>query len=82
MKTLKMKMKNIFKSKIKNVILNSTRVKLKRKMKFIKIRTKTTKKLPKTFQFSNLKDFIFYKYICEMYIFADIKRNCRKSKFI
>ena len=24
-----------------------------------------------------LKDFKFYKYICEMYILADIKKNCR-----
>ena len=36
----------------------------------------------KKFQFLNLKDFSFYKYICKMYILADIKRNCRKSRFI
>ena len=29
-----------------------------------------------------LKDFIFYKYICKVYILADIKRNCKKSRFI
>ena len=38
--------------------------------------------LPKTFLFFNLKDFIFYKFICNMYFFADIKSNCRKSRFI
>ena len=27
----------------------------------------------KKFLFFNVKDFIFYKYICEMYILADIK---------
>ena len=31
----------------------------------------------------NLKDFIFYKYICEMYILADIKISLfEKSRFI
>ena len=27
----------------------------------------------------NLKDFIFYKYICKMYILADIKRICENQ---
>ena len=30
----------------------------------------------------NEKDIIFYKYICKMYILADIKLNCKKSRFI
>ena len=38
--------------------------------------------LPKTFVFFNLKDFIFYKFICNMYFLADIKRNWRISRFI
>ena len=38
--------------------------------------------LPKTFLFFSLIDFIFYRYICQMYKMADIKRNCRKSRFI
>ena len=52
---MKMKMKNIFKSKIKNFILNSTRANLKRKMKFIKIRTKTTKKLKRKMKFIKIR---------------------------
>ena len=36
----------------------------------------------KTTQQINVKDVIFYNYIFEMYILADIKRNCRKSRFI
>ena len=28
------------------------------------------------------REFLFYKYICKMCILADIKRNCRKSRFI
>ena len=35
-----------------------------------------------TFLFFYLKDFKFDKYICNMYNLADIKRNCRKSRFI
>ena len=29
-----------------------------------------------------IKDFVFYKYICKIYIMADISENCRKSRFI
>ena len=31
----------------------------------------------KKFAIFNEKDFIFYKYICKMYILADIKWNCK-----
>ena len=30
---------------------------------------------------SNVKDFIFYKYICEIYILADLKWNYEKPRF-
>ena len=40
------------------------------------------KKLPKSFTFFNLKDFTFYKYICEVYILADIKRNIKIKIYI
>ena len=30
----------------------------------------------------NVKDFIFYEYICKMYILTDLKWNCKKSRFI
>ena len=36
----------------------------------------------KSFLFFYLKDFMFYKYICKMYILADIQRNGRISRFI
>ena len=36
----------------------------------------------KTFLFFYVKDFIFDRYICNMYILADIKWNCRKSRYI
>ena len=55
----------------------------KRKIKFInKQRRHKNFFSPKSFNFLNLKDFKFYKYIVKMYILADIKRNCRKSRFI
>ena len=38
------------------------------------------KKYSKSLKF--LKDFIFYKYIYKMYLLADIKINCGKSRFI
>ena len=31
---------------------------------------------------NNVKDFIFNKYVFKIYILADIKLNCRKSRFI
>ena len=40
------------------------------------------KKKQKNISLQHLKDFIFYEYICKMYIYADIKRICRKSRFI
>ena len=36
----------------------------------------------KKFLFFNVKDFICNKYICEIFIFAEIKRNCRNSRFL
>ena len=43
---------------------------------FINKRRRHTKNnFSKTFKFLNLKYFLFYKYICKMYILADIKRN-------
>ena len=72
-----MKITKNFKLKIRDFIFNSTRVKadiigVKVKKKFIRNK--------EDIQFF-LKDFIFHKYICKMYIWADIKRRCRKSRF-
>ena len=44
------------------------------KSRFIKEQRRRLKKfIRKTFLFFNVKDFIFNKYICEIYILADIK---------
>ena len=40
-----------------------------------KIKTKNS-------NFFDLKDFIFYKHICKMYIMVDIKGNCKTTRFI
>ena len=48
----------------------------------IYIGTKTTLEKIYLFLFFNLFFFIFYKYICEMYIWADLKLNFRKLRFI
>ena len=61
--------KNILKSKIKDFTFNSTRVNadifwVNEKIKFLK----------KVFNFLILKDFIFYKDICKMYIFGRYKK--------
>ena len=83
-----MKIKNILKFKISDFIFNSTRVKVdilwdKEKNKIYKNKKRPhTKFYQKLFYFLIKKDFIFYKYIWKMYILADIKRNCRKSRFI
>ena len=54
-----------------------------KKFKIYKETKKTLgKKLTKKFIYSNLKDLIFNKYICKMYILADIKCNCSKPRFI
>ena len=52
--------------------------------KKIYIGTKTTfeKIQNQKIVFFNKKDFIFYKYICKMYISADMKWNCKNSRFI
>ena len=56
---------------------------LKRKIKFINKRRRHTKNVvKKVFDFFNLKDFLFYKYICEVYNLANIRRNCKKSRFM
>ena len=44
--------------------------------------TKSLKFLNLKHYFYNEKDFLFYKYICKMYILADIKWNCKNSWFI
>ena len=56
-------------------------VKRKRKVYYL---TETTyeKCFLKSFKFFNLKDFLFFEYICKMYILEDIKRNCKKSRFM
>ena len=60
MKTIKIEIKNTENQK-SNISY------LKRKIKFVnKQRRHTKKKNPKTFKFFDLKDFIFYKYICKM----------------
>ena len=68
MKTLKMKIRNILKSKIKDILFNCSRVKadilkeelkVKEKNKVYETQTKYEKILPNIFKFFNLKDFIF-----------------------
>ena len=81
MKTIKMKIESIIKSKIKDFIFNSTRVKQKNKF-YLETKTTYEKILPQSLKKFYFKDFIFYKNTWEMYILADIKSNCRKSKFI
>ena len=75
MKTIKIQIKNTENRKSKISYL-------KRKIKFL---NKKRRHMQICFQkvfFLYLKDFIFYKYICKMYILADIERNCRKSRFL
>ena len=58
---------------------------IKRNIKIkIYIGTKTTFDFSDTKKilFFNVKDFIFSKYICEIYILADIKWNWRNSRFL
>ena len=89
MKTIKIEIKYIY----LNVENDSTMVKTdifwvkeknkKREKKSLLINKDDTRKnFTKKFNFFILKDFIFDKYIWQVFILTDIKRNCKKSRFI
>ena len=77
MKTIEIQIRKIFKNQKSKISYQTVQMVifsgLKRNIKFINKRRRLSKKVfQKVLNFFYFKDFLFYKYICKMYILADI----------